>query len=246
MGMAKQTRGGTGSNADAAPQELKRSSVSYTALVSHAFDPVAFPSARLNTITPAMRMTDAARDTSDAARLAEQSIVGWLSDPTLRHQFYDAFHGQRSSLPAEERARRLALLADEAAGHGNVKDPDGFAAPSFVTAGEPGGDQAALTELPSGCVAALLAVRRAPSLILLSATLGFSEVINIAAHMYAASIAHHAAYMGLALDPSTAGEKLAKAAGALPITATWAFVQVRLRSVPTYAIGLQLGGPAAP
>lgn len=246
MSMAKQIRGGAGSNTDAILQDLRRSAVSYTALVSHAFDPLAFPSTRLNSITSAMRMTEAARDTSDAARLAGQSFVRWLSDPTQRDQFYAAFEGQRSSLPAEERARRLALLADEAAGHGNVKDPDGFAAPNFLTAGEPGGDPAALTELPPGCVAALLAVRRAPSLILLSATLGFSEVINLAAHMHAASIAHHAAYMGLALDPSTVGEKLAKAAGARPIRATWAFVQVRLRSVPTYAIGLQLGGPAAP
>jgi hypothetical protein len=246
MNIVRRTRVSYGSDADAILPDRKRSSVCYSALVTRAFDPEAVALGQLSPVTRSMRMTDAARDTSDAARLAGQSFARWLADPMLRHQFHDAFDGMQSSLLPDERTRRLSLLLDEVAGLGNAQDPYRFAPPVFVTAGEPGGDPAALTELPPESAAALLAVRRAPSMILLSAALGFSEMVNLATHMYAAAIAHHASYLGLALDPSAVGEKLARAAGARPINATWSFIQLRLRSVPTYAIGLQLQGPAAP
>lgn len=222
--------------------DSKRSSVSYSALISNAFDPVQPPTAWLTEVTPAMRITDAVRDAADTARLAAQHFADWLDDPVRRYKFFAVFEGERSNLSSEERARLLARLADEVAGHSKVQNADGFAQPNFVIAGEPRDDPTTMTELPLGCIAALLAVRRAPSLIMLSAALGFGQTVNLGMHLHAAAIAHHAVYLGLAIDPSAVAEKLALAAGAQRIVANWAFVQVRLKGVPTYAIGLQSHG----
>jgi hypothetical protein len=217
----------------------KLSSVSYSALISNAFDPVQPPTAWLTAVTPAMRITDAVRDVADTARLAAQRFADWLNDPVRRYEFFAVFEGQRSKLSYEERALRLARLADEVSGHSKVQNADGFAQPHFVTAGEPRDVPATLTELPPGCIAALLAVRRAPSLIMLSTALGFGQSANLGVHLHAAAIAYHAVYLGLAIDPSAVAEKLAIAVGAQRIVANWVFVQVRLNGVLTYAIGLQ-------
>ena len=223
----------------------KLSSVSYSALICNVFDPVQAPTAWLTEVTPAMRITDAVRDVADTARLAAQRFADWLDDPMRRYEFFAVFEGQRSNFSYEERDRRLARLADEVAGHSKVHNADGFAQPNIMTTGQPTDDPATMTELPPGCIAALLAVRRAPSLIMLSAALGFGQTVNLGVHLHAAAIAYHAVYLGLATDPSAVAEKMALAAGAQRIVTNWAFVQVRLNGVPTYAIGLQSRTSAA-
>jgi hypothetical protein len=242
--MVKRKQVGKSEAGQAVVHDPKQSSVSYSALIFKAFDPVHTPIAWLTAVTPAMRITDAARDVAHTARLAAQRFAGWPDDSVRRSNFFAVFDGQRSSLPHEERARRLARLADEVAGHSTVQNADGFAQPNFVTAGEQGDDPATMTELPPGCIAALLAVRRAPSLIMLSAALGFGQTVNLGVYLHAAAIAYHAVYLGLAIDPGAVAEKLALAAGAQRIVANWAFVHVRLNGVPTYAIGLQSRGSA--
>jgi hypothetical protein len=236
------SEGKQGSKGEAERKDIhdpKWSSVSYSALISNASHPVQPPTTLLIGVTRTTRMTDAVRDVGDTARFVAQRFASWLNDPLRRHAFFDVFEGQRSNLSVEERFQRLVRLAEELAGNVTVQTAEGFTNPNYMTASELKDDPGTMTELPSGCIAALLAVRRAPSLIMLSSSLGLSQTVNLGVHLHAAAIAYHSVYLGLAIDPGAVTEKLAQAAGAHRIASQWAFVQVRLNGVPTYAIGLK-------